>query len=123
MEALGLVMNEGAMSESCSHASDQPVCMILTSEPALLPKLTQGWELMQGIGFEVLAQILESISPTHVLQLTTFSSNNNLPPDVWWLPEGVPAPHNLRQVYSLPSAGALQQSMGVDPSGNLRLLC
>lgn len=73
---------------------------------------------MQGLGFEVLAQVLESISPSHVMQLTTFNPNNNLPLDMWWLPEGLPTQHSPL-VYQLPSVGATQETMGIDPSGTL----
>lgn len=72
---------------------------------------------MQGLGFEVLAQVLESLSPSHVMQLTTPNPNNNLPPDRWWLPEGLPPQQGDPLLYQLPSVGALQQDMGVDPSG------
>ena len=75
--------------------------------------------LMQGLGFEVLAQLLESRSPSHVMQLTTPNPNNNLPHDRWWLPEGVPLQQGDPFVYQLPSVGALQQDMGLDPSGTL----
>ena len=71
---------------------------------------------MQGLGFEVLAQVLESISPSHVMQLTTFNPNNNLPLDMWWLPEGLPTQYSPL-VYQLPSVGATQETIGVDPSG------
>ena len=73
---------------------------------------------MQGLGFEVLAQVMESISPSHVLQLTTFNPNNNLPPDLWWLPEGLMIDHGPL-VYQLPSIGALQQNQGLDPGRSL----
>ena len=74
--------------------------------------------ILQGLGFEVLAQVLESISPSHVMQLTTFNPNNNLPSDLWWLPEGLPIQQNPL-VYQLPSVGALQQNRGDDSSGIL----
>ena len=74
--------------------------------------------ILQGLGFEVLAQVLEGISPSHVMQLTTFNPNNNLPSDMWWLPEGLPTQQNPL-VYQLPSVGALQQNMGIDSSGIL----
>ena len=67
---------------------------------------------MQGLGFEVLAQVMESISPSHVLQLTTFNPNNNLPPDLWWLPEGL-------MMYQLPFIGALQHSQSLDSGRRL----
>ena len=72
--------------------------------------------VLQGLGFGVLAQVVESISPSHVMQLTTFNPNNNLPPDMWWLPEGLPT-QQAPSVYQLPSVGALQQNMGPTPSG------
>lgn len=74
--------------------------------------------ILQGLGFEVLAQVLESISPSHVMQLTTVNPNNNLPSDMWWLPEGLPTQQNPL-VYQLPSVGALQQNMGLESSGIL----
>lgn len=74
--------------------------------------------ILQGLGFEVLAQVLEGISPSHVMQLTTFNPNNNLPSDMWWLPEGLPTQQNPL-LYQLPSVGALQQNMGIDSSGIL----
>lgn len=74
--------------------------------------------ILQGLGFEVLAQVVESISPSHVMQLTTFNPNNNLPPDMWWSPEGPPT-QQAPMVYQLPSVGALQQNMGTAPSGTL----
>ena len=74
--------------------------------------------ILQGLGFEVLAQVVESICPTHVMQLTTLNPNNNLPSDIWWLPEGLSTQQNPL-VYQLPSVGALQQNMGVDLSGIL----
>ena len=74
--------------------------------------------ILQGLGFEVLAQVVESISPSHVMQLTTFNPNNNLPPDMWWSPEGLPT-QQAPLVYQLPSVGALQQNLGAAPSGTL----
>lgn len=73
---------------------------------------------MQGLGFEVLAQVMESISPSHVLQLTTFNPNNNLPPDLWWLPEGLMINHGPL-VYQLPFIGALQHSQSLDSGRRL----
>lgn len=85
-----------------------------TVKPPLVVN-THGW--IKGLGFEVLAQVLESLSPSHVMQLTTPNPNNNLPPDKWWLPEGLPPQQGDPLLYQLPSVGALQQDMGVDPSG------
>ena len=64
--------------------------------------------MTQGLGFELLAQVLESTAPSHVLQLDTNNANNNLPAHLWWLPEEVQH-HHRPAVYHLPSVGALQQ--------------
>ena len=75
---------------------------------------------VQGLGYEVLAQVLESVGPSHVLQLNTLNPNNNLPSDLWWLAEGLPAAPGPF-LYQLPSVGVLQHSMGLDPSGGSTL--
>ncbi|DBB09307.1 hypothetical protein WJX82_006257 [Trebouxia sp. C0006] len=72
---------------------------------------THGW--IKGLGFELLAQVLESTCPSHVLQLDTNNANSSLPPCVWWLPEDVQS-HQRPAVYQLPSVGAVQQGMGND---------
>ncbi|DBA97526.1 TPA: hypothetical protein ACH3X1_015224 [Trebouxia sp. C0004] len=72
---------------------------------------THGW--IKGLGFELLAQVLESTCPSHVLQLDTHNANSSLPPCVWWLPEDIKS-HHRPAVYQLPSVGAVQQSIGND---------
>lgn len=74
---------------------------------------------MQGLGFELLAQVLESTAPSHVLQLDTNNANSNLPPHLWWLPEDGQH-HHRPAVYHLPSVGALQQGTSNTLPGLLR---
>ena len=45
------------------------------------------WCRPQGLGFDVLAQVLRCVGPTHLVQLRAANQNRNLPTGAFWLPE------------------------------------
>ena len=65
---------------------------------------------LQGLGLGVLAQVLDSTSPSHVLQLQTDNPNNNLPSEAWWQ-SAPPANSGPPLVSDLPSASLCQQAL------------
>ena len=71
---------------------------------------------VQGLGLEVLAQVLDSARPSHVLQLQTVNPNNNLPPEAWWQ-TAQHANHVHPLVYHLPSAALCQQGLTIASPG------
>lgn len=72
---------------------------------------THGW--IKGLGLDLLAQVLESTRPSHVMQLVTHNPNSNLPPHAWWQPEDTRV-QRQPVVYQLPSVGALQPDIQGD---------
>lgn len=77
---------------------------------------------VQGLGIEVLAQILDSTSPSHIMQLHTDNPNNNLPPDAWWQPD--PGGSYAQPLsYHLPSANLCQQEVTLGSPGVLVVCC
>lgn len=80
----------------------------------LLPNLM----CMQGLGLEVLAQILNLTSPSHVMQLQTDNPNNNLPADLWWHADAAGS-HAQSLLCQLPSASLCQQELTVASPGTL----
>ena len=77
---------------------------------------TQASSVVQGLGYEVLAQVLEIASPSHVMQLLTTNPNNNLPPYCWWLLDDASS-YPQPALYRLPSVTALQQGSAAAVSG------
>lgn len=54
---------------------------------------THGW--VKGLGFDLLADILRILAPTHVVQVLSASANKNLPAGNFWSPPGAPPSHIL----------------------------
>lgn len=46
---------------------------------------------MQGLGFDLLADLLQNAGPSHVVLLQTANPRRNLPAEIFWAPVGGPA--------------------------------
>ena len=87
----------------------------LSKQPLWLLTALRTESGLQGLGYEILAQVLEILSPSHVLQLLTTNVNNNLPAYHWW-PDDT-AGYNHPVMYQLPSVTALHQASEAAVSG------
>ncbi|EIE24487.1 hypothetical protein COCSUDRAFT_40871 [Coccomyxa subellipsoidea C-169] len=110
------VAYRGAVQELLSwHAAHH------TSAPLVIN--TCGW--IKGLGFDLLADLLQNAGPSHVVLLQTANPRRNLPAEIFWAPAGspaqVPAPAcvlQLQAVGQLPPAPAApaQQLPGAPPA-------
>ena len=96
----------------CSHAAEYAATAAGAGRwPPLLVN-THGW--VKGLGFDLLVQLMQTICPTHVLQLrgAAGSDKKHLPPGAFWLDDPAQQQQGGSGVPPLPAMIALPSMTG-----------